>query len=79
MKRADKEALMYEGKFFRPSWNIKNAKEIQLFKRARGMPDIVSGRRENAMELYIQHEVGSVVNHFHNRNADEPVYRNHVA
>lgn len=29
------------------------------------MPDIIAGKRDNAMELYIQHDVGSIVNHFY--------------
>ena len=79
MKHAEKEALKYEGKFFRPSWNIATAKEIQIFKRERGIPDIVTGRRENAMELYTQHDIGPILNHFHNKNSDEFAFKNNLA
>ena len=65
MKRAHKEMILNEGKWFKPDWHITNAKEIQFFKRSRAIPDIVEARRENAMEHYIQHDIGSVINHFY--------------
>lgn len=29
------------------------------------MPELVEARRDNALQLYIPHDVGSVTNHFH--------------
>ena len=43
------------------------------------MPEVVTARRENAMELYVSHDVGSVANHFYERAKSEPAFRQHVA
>ena len=64
MKRAHREAMLRDGKFFKPEWDIKTAEELMAFKRSRAMPDIIEAKRDNAMELYVSHDVGSVRNHF---------------
>ena len=43
------------------------------------MPEFVEARRENATELYIEHDTGSVVEHFRNRTTDEPRYRDAIS
>ena len=53
--------------------------ELQRFKRQRLMPELVSGRRENAMELYVSHDIGSVSNHFYEQAKSEAPFRQHVA
>ena len=60
--------MLNEGKFFQPDWHITNDTELQSFKRSRGIPEIVEARRNNAMELYVAHDTGSVVNHFYDKN-----------
>ena len=77
MKRANREALLNKDKFFTPTWHITNAKELQMFKRSNGIPDIVEARRDNAIELYVQHDVGSVQNHFYQEESVSH-YRKHI-
>lgn len=65
MKLSHRESILLEGKFFTPDWHITNADDLQKFKRSRGMPDVVEARRDNSMELYVSHDIGSVKNHFY--------------
>ena len=38
----------------------------------------MAARRENAMELYVSHDIGSVSNHFYEPDESETPYREHL-
>lgn len=65
MKKAHRESLLNGGQFFKPDWHINSLRDLQILKRSKGMPELVEARRDNALQLYIPHDVGSVTNHFH--------------
>lgn len=80
MQRAHREELLRRGRYVKPVWEgIKTLDELQKFKRSRCMPELISARRENAMELYVSHDVGSVVNHFFEPTLSLPSFRTNVA
>ena len=65
MKQAHWESKLLEEKCFKPGRHIENSDQMQRFKRAWAMPDVVEGRRDAAMQLYVAHDTGSVTSHFY--------------
>jgi hypothetical protein len=49
MKKAHRESMLNEGKFFKPDRYINSQSDLQIFKRSKGMPEIVEARRDNSL------------------------------
>lgn len=78
MRRAHRENLLKEGKFFTPVRNITSDKDLQLFKRHAGMPERIEAKRSNSMQLYTSFDTGCVRHHFYNSAANLPDYKNQM-